>query len=933
MRFYLSFIQLTFFLVKLDIQTLQEARTTASTPDRRIPALYSGGYLHQLTLLTRRDLDVEDENTSSNSGAPPHDDSTILLDELEACSSDSLGLLDSFVTALVDILPALPKLIDYLGSVTQLVVVIVQRAVVPSQQSDDVDKSSAAEDRVDKSHQLWAKASECLTVLLNKHVTQLTNDGVPLAITALSQILRCSSSGSHPLAVQLREEYCRTRDLTSQAWVPDGIALEWRFEMLGRLIRCSQMQLRVTGVTTMCSELVNLWKRLGEDSDNPLLRQVGKYLLSSELIEYILGPNCHPEIIVESANIVGFLVVTKMYRQEHTDRLWQVMTSSQDPRVADALARMVGSITNLFDYSSLSELCAKFDELPIACFTTSMRSLWDQIARQMVNKCSLGGKPLSFQPYKLCLRLLRESSVCNSKYQIAHPDAQYFAMQKFRELLNHGPDPAGRDELYRSCLEDLSQKSETTLGSLWALTMAIRPTIAHEMQILAQNHDLTKLVVEEFEHVVKTATQTGIQSVICGTANQPRRDLVTNIIRYQPGTIDDGLGSKLWGLLVGPLALCRQDREAGWKILNDTMNRNQGKNVYIRTCLAQYLPALPASCLCEGTLDFVKYESLSLVGQHDDFHLDDLSAVRSSSIEQLWRIILTCEDPSLALHAIHSLAVEVYMNNELLAAYPALRMRQVHLYVVRRCFDQMRGSAARIGESRNSLSSREEADSASTVTADNQADAEPRIFIRSLQLLRYFLEAHQSKPHLAAPDLRALMSQSPSEIAGDPAQLKYQSFDGMQQTEVRPLMIGVRNTAASLLASLRRETGFQNYRAYYRGRPFVPNEHDVCRSLEELQIQEGLILVKREVEDAENGGNDAKEGAEEENPASFKYRPGTSSLQIEVLSHFAEMWDYLILEESLAREVGLNLCSNRIWRLIRSDLSIPHSPTNGYSHY
>ena len=894
MKFYAKFIHLTLHLVEFDIQSVRDVQEAGAAGDHRPPSLFSGGFLNQTHLITRSEgLGDEDYTPSSFDGSmAASDDSAVLLDLLDADSFDgfdSFDLLIQFSTALIDLLPTFPKLIDYLGSVCQVLLNLIQRAAISSSPIGTSPEAVANQERLDTGHQLWIKISDCLNTLLDKHATQLTNDGVPLTISALSEILRCCMLGGHRMAVDGREQHRCTHERLPSPWVPDAIAQEWRFGLLARLIRCNQMQLRVTGVTTMCAELVSLWKRLGEDPNNPLLKFVADHLLQSNLIEYILGPNCHPEIIVESANIIGFLVVTKMYREEHTDRLWQGITSSQDPRVADALARMVGTITNLFDYSSLLDLCAKFDELPIACFTSSIRQLWDQTLRQMVAKSSQDSQSLGFQPYKLCLRLLRGSSIiCSNTSQVLYPELQGFAMQKFRELLNHGPDPAGREELYQSCVQDLAEKSDTALGSLWALNMAIRSTVAHEMQILAHNYEFPKLVVEEIEHVVESSSISGVQSVISGIANQPRRDAITNIIRHQPGTIDDQLGRKLWDILVGPRSLCRQDREAGWRILNDSANRNKGKNLFIRTCLAHYLPGLPASCFCEGSLEFVKYESLSIVDQHDDFQLDDPVAVKSSCLEQLWRTTLACPDPSLAEQAIHILAVEVYMNPELLSAYPPLRIRQVHSLLVNRCFDQMKDSATRIRASTDGALVGE-SEPMVIVATEEQVKEEERTFIRSLQLLKYFLEAHQTKPHLAAPDLRALMSQSPSEIAGDPAQLKYQSFDGVQQTEVKPLNIGRRNTAASLLASIRHETGFQNYRAYYRGRPFIPNEVDVCRSLEDLQIHDGLILVKREEED--------------ESPTSFKYKPGSSSLQIEVLSHFQEMWNYLDLEENLAREV------------------------------
>jgi ubiquitin carboxyl-terminal hydrolase 34 len=175
------------------------------------------------------------------------------------------------------------------------------------------------------------------------------------------------------------------------------------------------------------------------------------------------------------------------------------------------------------------------------------------------------------------------------------------------------------------------------------------------------------------------------------------------------------------------------------------------------------------------------------------------------------------------------------------------------------------------------------------VATDTQVLEQERMFIRSLAVLRQFLQAHQSKAHFATADLRPLMPPSPTMVVGESAELKFQSFDGDKQTEVQPLNIGRQNTAASLLASLREATGFENYRIYYKGKVFIPDETKICKSLEDLSIHDGLILVKRE-----------EEGA----PPSSRMRPGASPLEIAILSHFEELWGYLSLEEKFAQEVG-----------------------------
>lgn len=890
MRFIGGFIHLTAHHVRFDIQRIREAQASLEANQRQLPELYSGGYLHQLYPLTRRDTAVDEEHAlvPSDGSESPQNDAWIILDKMKATFGGGLGIIYELSVALIEIMPAFPKLVDNLAYSSEILSSIVDEASIRMQTATGHQETQPAKHLLEKGHELWIKISACLSMLIEKHVTQLTNDGTSCTISALSEALKCCATGTHRIAVEQVERHRQSHPQLPPACTPDAIALEWRFEMLGRLVRCSQMQLRVTGVTAMCNGLVRVWRDFAEDPANPLLKHVGDYLLQSNLIEYILGPNSHPEIIAESGNIVGFLVVTKMYRKEHTDRIWHGMTSSQDPRVADALTRMITNIANLFDYTSLSDYCGKLEELPLSCFTPSIRALWgEHLMRFMVAKSSNDGIPLTYQPYNLCIRLLRESSVCVSDSVVAYPEMQHLAMQKFRDLLTHGPDEAGRAELYRSCLEDVSRKTPTTLGSLWCLSVAIRSTTAHEMQILVQEYDLTRLVVEELEHAAQMGAANGLKSVLSGNINYPRREFVSNIIHHQPATIDEALGETLWDILVGPRSLGSEDRVAGWKILNDIVSRAHD-NPFIRTCLSHYLPTLPSAYFCEGMLGFVREEALSLVKQTDGFHLDDEPTVRSSCVEQLWRIVLTATDSNIGRRAIHTLAVEVYIDSQLRSAYPSLRARQLQSSLINRCFTQLRESAKSIRASRDSGPDGDD-DSMVIVPLEDQLEEQGRTFSRSLLFLRYFLESCQSKPQVTAPDLRPLMSRVPSEVVGDPAQLKYQSFDGMQQTDIKPLDIGTRNTAASLLSKIKQETGFQNYSVYYRGRPWQPNEWDVRKSLEDLKIHDGLMLVKRQ---------DEITGSE-----SFTYKPGSSSLQIETMSHFQEMWEYLDLDEKLSSEV------------------------------
>ncbi|EMT70268.1 Ubiquitin carboxyl-terminal hydrolase 34 [Fusarium odoratissimum] len=639
--------------------------------------------------------------------------------------------------------------------------------------------------------------------------------------------------GDHAAATLMLEEHRAEFPAVPLRYTAEAISYEHRFRFLIKLIKSSQMQLRFQGMTQMCKELIAFWKRHYEskaDDGSHYVEHIAEYLIRTGFIDYLLGANCHPEIIVEGANIIGFIIVTRRYRRMHIDRVWEGIASRQDPRTADALARMVIQIAHLFDDDGFLLLCEKFQTLPIDAFTPVIRMLWEGVMKHMADKCSVD-RPLVVQPYNLCLRLLRDSSVCASGSQVMYPDIQQAAMQKLRELL-----------------------------SLWCLFIAIRSrNLSQEMHWLVEHHDLTRLVIEELEHAIGAGQAAGILAVLSCSVNQPRKEFIANLIQLEPLSITEDLGVKLWNMLVGPISLSPDDRRVGWEILNSLHRRNNNGNPFLQACLTYHLPALSSEYFCE---------------------------VATSGIEQLWRLILEAEDETLVDRAIRTLAVDIYIDSRFFNSISTQRAQSVHLKLASRCLEQLKSAAQELRNASQGTNS----DDQVTVTANTQRQLrqQERVFTRSLKFLRYILEAHQSKPSLSAPDLRTLIPQASHEVQGDSAGLKYQSFDGDQQTDIKPLVIGKANTAASLLASLRQETGFENYRIYYRGRPFLPSEQDICRSLEDLCVHDGLILVRRE-----EGG-----------PAlSNRVRPGASPLEIEISAHFDEMWEYLSMDEALAQEI------------------------------
>ncbi|OHW90504.1 ubiquitin carboxyl-terminal hydrolase [Colletotrichum incanum] len=888
--FFIAYSRMAAYFVEFDCLTAQAFQTSPDDEPRQ-PEFLLHRFLQPLTSFARRE-----HNRIQNSQL--HDEEMLGTEMMNTFQSGigSIKGLIKLAQMHVSNAPRYQHLMDVLSPICNVAALILQKTIQGVHPDASPRSLEAAKGRLADGHLLYNLASNALHGTIENKVTQLSNEMTQNLVTSLSDILKISLGGDHRLATERLKAHRQAHPDLPHRFTPEAISSEWRLGVFVKLITSSQMQLRVMAASTMCHDLVTCWKRYNDNEDEDcrlFLNYVAEYLLRTKLVDYILGPTCHPEITVESGNIVGFLVVTRFYRSEQTDLLWQTITTTQDPRVSEALIRMTTSIVNLFYKEELVYLCEKLQTLPIDNFTPPVRGLCENSLRALQTKIQLAGETQSVLPLSICIRLLRESSIYVSDSVVAHPDVHHFALNKLRELVRDGIEPEIRREIYHDCIKDISSKTPTTLGTLSCLSVALRPAVASELRVLTTEHNLTLLLVDELEHAIEQGKQAGIRRIIGGTVNHPRRDLIANILVHEPSTITSDLGPRLWDMLVGHGAACQDDRDDGWKIFNATPKTAHG-NPFLSVCFSEYLPSLPRDCLCGGALEFVRNAVLPRVNDINDIILDDGESLAQSGVEQLWRMILDAEDATIVAKdttlvdaAIQTLVGDIYVDSESILAYPHHRACQVHLGLVARCLKQMEDAAKRLEAFTDGTRSGDDEPMVIVATEEQTLEQE-RIFTRSLAVLRHFLNAHQARSHFSAPDLRALTPGSPSVAEGEPAELKFQSFDGNTQTDIMPLEVGKQNTAASLLASIRKATGFDNYRIYYRGHPFAPNESDVCRSLEELKIHDGLILVKRE----ETGTAMAS-----------RIKPGASLLEIEIMGHFEQLWNYLSMQEVIAAEI------------------------------
>ncbi|KAI3337478.1 hypothetical protein HD806DRAFT_41673 [Xylariaceae sp. AK1471] len=873
------FAKLTAFLLVIDVRNLSHGTIT----EESLADLMCINYLRTLAGFPH----PEDPYLANGAERNPHPlDPFVIFQSSQGCS---LAVLVSFIEYHTTVLSQFPrKVMDHLTPSCYLAHTIVRDS--PNTQGT-LERSR---NNLALGYKCFALLSNAIDLVIEKSINSLSHDNAQHLIQYSSSILKLSLQGDHPEAMQRVQQYRQEHPLVPHQYTVQAIALEWRFQIYCKLIRSRQMQLRVSAAERMCDDLVVEWKRYQDRQQEPLediqpnldyLHYLSDFIMRTGIVDYILGPTCHPEITATSFNIVGFLGVTKTYTTAQTDLLWQTLTSTQDPRIAEALVRMMVRVTPLIQPGDLIFLLDKFKHVSVDSFTPIMRDLFDNITDLLIKFPQ--PQPPPFASYEVCVRLLRESSVFTAQGSIAYPDIYQFAQAKLKRLLMAGPSEEGRRNIALSCLDDVASRSETSSGSLQVLTI-ITNHVA--LQTLIEEHNFIPLLIDDFEAAVQSAKTVGVASVYSNPFCQARRRFISSIMTQFGSAIGPDLGQRLWDYLVGDKAVSQDDRKAAWDDLNQALQalkRRRFDNQFLTDCLQLFLPKLPPSCYCSGSLAFVREVVVPAANDINGIILDDEESLQPAGIELLWQIILTAPNQTIADGAILTLVNEIYVDSKSILSYPLQRARKVHFSLVHRCLSQLKSAAEKLKAFNNGITSNNDENMMIEATDDQRVEQELR-FTRTLKVLTTLSSTLQTKTHFAAPDLRSLMLSSPNAVDGDLADLKYQSFDGDEQTQVRPLKIGLRNSAASLLASLREATGFENYRLYFRGTTLAPSQADICKSLAELNIKNGLILVKRELDLASSP---------------VRIKPGASPLEIEILSHFSDLWEYLSMEEKLAREI------------------------------
>ncbi|PGH08928.1 ubiquitin thiolesterase [Blastomyces parvus] len=681
---------------------------------------------------------------------------------------------------------------------------------------------------------------------------------------------------------------------------PAIIHLGWKFQVLKRHITEGRMELRVFGMETMQADLVGVWRQHIQGNpagiNYPIIQYLVKFLRDSKIVEYIVGVDSHPQLISRSGNVVGFLVVTSTYTNNDTDIIWNTVTESEDPRT---VAEVLGMLTRTFimhqsGSNALNYLCTKLIELPLNRFDARMLEYSDCLLNAVRDKHTERMRQPPYDhvhvdvvPYRLCVRLIRDATSINEFSAEQKTNLQKFASKQLSHLLSLGLDDNDKMEMYKKCIDDISEMNEFVVGSIQALNALIPPYDSLDIRRLALDFDFTRLIITELAHTFDTVS-TDFSDPTVRNSLRPRIQMLLRIIEKVPETITPELSEVLWDRVFMSKKVGECGRSLAWEVLPKAAVRAAKRNPFLESYLNIYLPRISPEDYTPDILAFAEQAVSYEIRFDPPPDVDEDEIITIPGMDRIWHFILTAPPGTIEMKAIN-FAIDVYLDHILIRRAPRSAAEATHVALVDRCVSQLTAAAAKCKAFTDGSISGED-EPMVIVPSDGEVRAEELRFTRSLLFLRQLLQGLRTRPQYTPPQVSPQESiVRDDEINGQVIELSYQAFNGNSQTKIRTLRIGDLSTASDLAEKLTRLTGFTSFSSFSCGQrlDLAANADQTLRDLK--LVGPGLLIIRKNPDafDASAGGR----------------RQSLTLVDSEVLKHFEDLYDLLSLEEKLSKEI------------------------------
>lgn len=669
-------------------------------------------------------------------------------------------------------------------------------------------------------------------------------------------------------------------DFTPQPSRLQVTSWDWKFRTLKKQIMEGRMELRVLGVETMQSELVNVWKQHCnsgmQTSSTLVIEHLTHFLVDNKIVDYLVGIDSHPQLIYRTHNIIGFLIMTARYSNVEVDTIWKTVTENQDSSIVSEVLSTLNKITVYLSPTSpqLVHTCSKFLELPLDRFDARVMDLCEALLNRIMsnNRYEQAGRgQFHPTPLRVCVRLIRESAAAKNLSAEQKKHLQSFGTKHLEGLVDMGIEDTDRMEMYEMCINDIAEMNECTAGSLQVLNALVPKNNVHEMKKLAEEFDLARLVVNDLLHTVKT-DNVDLGDGFSQHSIIPRVAILLRIIDMVPDAVTPELGRAFWTEILLSNKLGPVGYRAAWKMMVSAISRSSSPNPFLERCIHDYLPELSPSHYTPQVLAFAKQSIAYEVRVNPPRLINEDGVIALPGMDRIWNIILTALPNTIEEDAA-KFAIDLYLDHQIICSSPRPVVAATHIAIVNRCIDQLKSTATTLKSSHNTTINEDV--SMDETEVHDQLGTDELEFARSLFFLRRFLSGLRARPHYCTPEMPLLK--------GDPVEVSWQSFNGSTTSRIAQLEIGDLWTATELTEKLVQLTGFSKLTTFWGGQKVDLLKEPDARV--KNIIRPGLLLVHK------------APGAE---LIPRNINPSLTSVDIEVLKHFDEFYDLLSLKDELA---------------------------------
>ncbi|KAK6517949.1 hypothetical protein TWF506_005118 [Arthrobotrys conoides] len=877
-----AFFKLSLKVVQLDIERIQ---TKTSLPFRpsSLPYLGTAADLCRLQPLALPQCYTEDSQAIVTE---------FWLGIIDLVLNEHYGFegLGTYLDLALGRLSKQPDLIDHVRQLFRLTTAVLKMTVEMNTFDDPFLEEQARVARAKVSRHAYN-----MSLITQKKLKEFIGDNFLESREDFNALVECAaqllneSVAVNPALIDDNSEFRLAVDFSSfppeyHALISDACLRMTIYDLALR--KCKKLEIRLHALTTICNELLDVWKKRAMKREDPLLQCISRFIKNSGLVEYILGPHSHFQLIQKAANVVGFLIVMGDFDRHFVEVVWQPIVAVKDQRETHATISLIQELCHNMTLGNHYDSCTVLCQAPTNAWDDALMSYFDRVIAEVKQHGQQNAINLELPPYKLIIQLLTQSfdilvsgpGAAFTNYLAAKFDWLY---SQLGDLLLYGPQIEDKKELITKCIEEIEKATSYKATNLYILNAVLESFPSHTARL---EDGSTISIAQEIADIDLVGLLVR-QTVLCveGQVNfenlyqdlHPIFKLLRLAMLHTPELIQDYQGSQLWLVLCGEGSRDPRVRNCSFGFFSDFLSQPTSleaaeSNTFMGAIFRNYFPALQPNLFVPSCLEFCK-NAILYFNQGLDI-TEDFEFLKIDGINQVWRIITTTPQDEVAIEAIYYLINffadyrSNYAGNNLLT--------KVNCDLVNHSIKELGEAASFLGES--GLESSVPEGSAALK------------FRRSLVVLQNLLESTPANSSITVKSESFEYPGLDDEIC-ETLTIQFQGHAPKYNGAKCEITVPATLTGKEFYNHLGLITGFQAYRLIYAGKELFWSETE--STLSELHVPNRCTMMLHS----------------RTTPINLSGLTTNEAVRTEVQKHFADLHQLLTLPDEY---------SEKIWRLV-----------------